>query len=114
MRTTISIITILSLCSISLFAQTSYVKQYSGSYNIGQDAVEAYALREDGTCTWVYGWISGGNVQSQKKYGTWAASEGYIKISIKGKTGVIVEEYILKSKRFTNKTDSSRYLIRNK
>ena len=104
------LILITLVVSINSFAQTNYVKKYSGAYNIGLDGVEAYALREDGTCVWIYGWMSNGKMQTQQKSGTWTAKDGYISISINGNTGIIVEEYVFKNGRFVNKEDPSRYL----
>jgi hypothetical protein len=99
--------------SITAFGQTNnFIKKYSGAYNIGRDAVEAYALKADGTCVWIYGWTGNGKLQTQKKYGTWTAREGYIRISINGNTGTIVEEYVMKNGRFVSKEDSSRYLVK--
>ncbi len=100
----------LILFSTAIFGQTTYLKKYSGAYNIGRDGVEAYALKEDGTCTWIYGWMSNGKLQTQQKNGTWTAREGYIKISINGNTGTIIEEYTLKNGQFVSKDDSNRYL----
>lgn len=101
------------MLSIQSFAQINYIKKYSAAYTIGSDTGEAYALKEDGTCKWIYGWMSNDKLKTQKKYGTWTAREGYIRISVSGNTGVIVEEYILKNGRFVNKEDSNRYLIKD-
>jgi hypothetical protein len=111
MRTFLLIVGI-SLSSTSVGQVTNFIKKYSGAYNIGRDAIEAYALKADGTCIWIYGWTSNGKLQTQKKYGKWTAREGYIRISINGNTGTIVEEYALKNGKFVNKEDSSRYLIK--
>ncbi len=99
--------------SIQSFAQINYIKKYSAAYSIGNETGEAYALKEDGTCTWIYGWMSSGKLKTQKKYGTWTAREGYIRVSVSGNTGIIVEEYILKNGRFVNKEDSNRYLVKD-
>jgi hypothetical protein len=109
----IPFVLVMLMCSTNTLGQTSsFTKKYSGAYNIGRNAVEAYALKQDGTCTWIYGWMSNGKLQTQKKYGSWTAREGYIRISIKGNTGIIVEEYLLKNGKFVNTEDSSRYLIK--
>ena len=98
--------------SIQSFAQVNYVKKYAGTYTIGQDTGETYALKEDGTCTWIYGWMSSDKLRTQKKHGKWTAREGYIRISVSGNTGIIVEEYVLKNNQFVNNEDSNRYLIK--
>ncbi|MEO7988763.1 MAG: hypothetical protein ABI663_04425 [Chryseolinea sp.] len=106
------VISIAIVLSIQSFAQVNYIKKYSAAYNIGQDTGEAYSLKENGTCTWIYEWKNNGKLKTQKKYGTWTAREGYLRISVSGNTGIIIEEYILKNGRFVNKEDSNRYLVK--
>jgi len=106
----------LLLLPISLLAQDQFLKRYSGSYSImvGSDGSEAYALAENGSAVWVYGWKdSSGKLQTQKKSGNWTAKEGYIKVTIQGNTGAIVQEYKLTNGRFVSVDDSRAYLKKN-
>lgn len=81
---------------------------------VGSDGSEAYALGEDGSAVWINGWKdSKGKLQTQKKYGNWTAREGYIKVTINGNTGKIVQEYKLKNDRFVSVDDSRAYLRKN-
>lgn len=105
---------LIATMSIDVLAQASYTVKYAGAYGISPDGAEAYALRADGSCVWIYGWKEGGQVKTQKKTGTWSAEEGYIRISIQGKTGIIVEEYLMKSGKFVNKAEPSRFLTLKK
>ena len=99
-------------------AQNSFLKKYSGAYNImvtgySGEAAEAYALTEDGGAIWVYGYKdSSGKVQTQQKRGTWTAREGEITIIINGNTGKITEIYRWRNNKFVNTEDSSRWLKR--
>ena len=88
---------------------SNYIKKYSGSYNIGQDAVELYVLKDDGTCTWTWTSSSG---DTQEKDGSWSAKEGYIRIAIDGSIGTVVEEYFLTDGKFVTKENSNRFLIK--
>jgi hypothetical protein len=77
------------------FIQENYLKKYAGAYNVmvGNDGSEAFALAANGSAVWIYGWKDSlGKLQTQKKYGEWTAKEGYIKITINGNTGKIVQE----------------------
>lgn len=107
---------VLITVSAFTFIQTDYTAKYSGAYNIvvtGQegDNAEAYALRSDGTATWVFGYKDrSGKLQTQKKDGKWEAKANYIKIIIQGNSGPIIEEYNFKNGKFVNSESSSRYL----
>jgi hypothetical protein len=94
-----------------------YVKKYAGGYTIevrgySGAVVEAYALRDDGTASWM--WIEpngiGGAREVEKKTGTWNATETTITTKINGKSGLIVETYTLKNGVFVNNLSSDRYL----
>ncbi len=94
-----------------------YLKKYAGGYTIevrgfSGAVVEAYALREDGTASWM--WIEpngmGGAREVEKKTGTWNATETTISTKINGKSGLIVEIYTLKNGVFVNNISSDRYL----
>lgn len=106
----------LSLCIVCVpfltEAQTDWIAKYSGAYGISPDGIEAYALRPDRTCSWIYGWKEGGQIKTKQKSGSWSAKEGYIRIAINGNTGVIVEEYYMRNGKFVNKDSSSRYLMK--
>ena len=81
---------------------------------IGNDGSEAYALGVNGSAVWVNGLKdASGKLQTQKKSGTWTAKEGYIKVTIQGNTGAIVQEYKLKNGRFVSVDDSRAYLKKN-
>jgi hypothetical protein len=111
-----TLLCILLVLPISLLAQDSFLKKYAGAYSImvGNDGSEAYALGENGSAVWVYGWKdSTGKLQTQKKYGSWTAGEGYIKVTINGNTGKILQEYKLKNGRFVSVDDSRTYLKKN-
>lgn len=97
------------LVSTPSVGQTNYLEKYSGAYVIApDDGSEAYALASNGKATWI--WKHGSGVD--KKYGTWIARSGFIKISINGKSGLIEEVYILKNGKFVNQDDRNRYLIK--
>jgi len=98
------------------FIQETYLKKYTGAYSVmvGNDGSEAFALAANGSAVWINGWKdSSGKPQTQKKYGEWTAKEGYIKITINGNTGKIVQEYRMKNGRFVNVDDSRMYLKKN-
>ncbi len=88
---------------------SNYITKYSGTYTIGQDAVETYALKDDGTCTWTW---TGSSGDSQEKDGTWSAKEGYIRIAISGSIGTVVEEYFLTNDQFVTRENSNRFLVK--
>jgi hypothetical protein len=110
-----SLLLIFLLFSNARHAQ-EYLQKYAGAYTIvvsgySGDASEAYALKPDGNAVWIYGWRDGhGKLQTQKKYGTWSTREGYLRISIAGNTGKIIEEYKMKNGRFVSTDSNDRYL----
>lgn len=95
-----------------------FLKKYSGSYTIeikgynSADDAEALALSPSGQCTWI--WLavkSNGTTETQKKYGHWSATEGFIHIVINGNTGELTEDYKLENGVFRN---GDRYLKETK
>jgi hypothetical protein len=118
MRFIIPILTLILFPNL-LFAQDSFVKKYSGAYTIvvqgysGNDS-EAYALKPDGTAVWIFGYKdSSGRLKTQKKFGNWAAKDGFISVTINGNTGKITQNYRLKNSRFVSTEDSKTYLKKN-
>ena len=94
-----------------------YVKKYAGGYTIEVrgitgSVVEAYALREDGTASWMRIEPNGmgGARETDKKNGTWDATETTITTKINGKSGLILETYTLKNGVFVNNLSRDRYL----
>lgn len=79
---------------------SKYVKLYAGGYTVeidnipGNDAAEAYALKDDGTATWMLIVNSGGQANvTSKKQGSWNADENRIEVSINGNSGLITETF---------------------
>ena len=75
-------------------------------------SAEAYALRKDGTASWM--WIVNNgfgeaSIQS-KKVGTWTAEDGRIIISIAGNSGMIIETWRLQNGIFYDIENRSRHL----
>jgi hypothetical protein len=115
---TLSTITLLIVAFLYICAEAgaqNYIQQYSGAYNIyyttrtGSD--EAYALKSNGTATWVYGWKDRyGKIQTKTKDGKWTAAKGSITVSINGNTGIITETYKLINGKFVSTEDRARYL----
>src|SRR5690606_28086522 len=97
-------------------AQNSFLKKYSGAYNVMVtgylgEAAEAYGLADDGGAVWVYGYKdASGKMQTRQKRGSWTAREGEITIIINGNTGKITEVYRWRNNKFVNTEDSSRWL----
>lgn len=95
-----------------------FLQKYAGGYTIevkgisSDDAVEAFALNQNGKATWMYikDDVNGNPKISSKKIGTWTAQEGKISVSVQGNTGVITEEYILNDEVFVSSFSSDRYL----
>lgn len=114
--TRIALTVLLLVLMLPCGAQNSFLKKYSGSYNImvtgySGETAEAYALAENGGAVWVYGYKdASGRVKTQQKNGSWTAREGEITITINGNTGKITEVYRLKGGKFVNSEDSSRWL----
>jgi hypothetical protein len=86
-----------------------YHEKYAGGYmidvkgNTSDSDAELYVLHKSGSAKWM--WItvqSGGQTKIvSEKMGTWDATGDKITISIKGNTGLIVEEYKLMGGKFT-------------
>ncbi len=102
--------------------ENTFMKAYSGGYTIeikGQvnsgDA-ELYLLAENGKAQWMYLKTIGRKEPEivTRKYGIWTASDSYLKISIDGTSGPIVEEYQMNAGTFYNKATPDRYLQRTK
>ena len=98
-------------------AVSQYVKKYAGGYTIEVKgfsglATEAYALRDDGTATWM--WIepnsTGGAKVVDKKTGSWEATATSITTKINGKSGIIIESYTVRNGIFVSNSSSDRYL----
>ena len=97
-----------------------YLATYSGGYTIevygdgDTGDVELYVLADNGTAQWMHLKTAGLKEPEimTRKYGTWEAKDSYIKISIDGNTGKLVEEYVMRSGIFYNKEASDRYLKR--
>lgn len=95
-----------------------YIFMYAGSYMVevegisSQNETEGYALKSDGTATWL--WIendgSNGAVVKSKKHGTWTAEKGKIVTSINGNSEEIVERWKENNGTFINEDSPSRYL----
>jgi hypothetical protein len=84
-----------------------FVEEYAGGYTVELDNVssgystEAYALKNDGTATWMYITMKGGNAEvTSKKQGTWVAQKDRIEITIRGNTGLCNTPQIL-DRRFS-------------
>lgn len=102
-------------------SSTSFVKEYAGGYTVeidnipSNDAAEAYALKDDGTATWMLIVNSGGQVEvASQKQGKWNAYENRIEVSIDGNSGLIKEYFERNSANeyFTNR-QTGRYLKPN-
>jgi hypothetical protein len=97
-----------------------YLSTYSGGYTIevygvgDTGYVELYVLADNGIAQWIDLKTAGRKEPEimTRKYGTWEAKDSYIKISIDGNTGKLVEEYVMRSGVFYNKESSDRYLKR--
>jgi len=95
-----------------------YITKYSGSYIVEVNGVpnsyetEGYALKDDGTATWL--WIesdgNNGAKVKQKKYGTWMGEKDKISISIQSQSGIIEEVYFDKNEGYINKDNPNRKL----
>jgi hypothetical protein len=96
----------------------TYLKSYSGGYTIEIEGLgntgeaELYVLADNGKAQWMYIATRAGKEPEiiSKKFGSWTATDSYIKISIDGNTGQLIEEYELKNGVFRNKETQSRYL----
>ena len=86
-----------------------YLEKYAGGYmievkgyNSNTDA-ELYVLHKSGSAKWMMIMIlsNGQTKVVSEKMGTWDASADKITISIKGNTGLLVEEYKLIGGKFT-------------
>ena len=103
--------------SSSTPVSNTWISKYAGGYTVevsgysGGD-IESYVLRNNGTATWL--WIvpdaSQGARTESKKSGSWTASEGSIRISIRGNTGMIKEDFKMRNGRFYSTSSSDRYL----
>jgi hypothetical protein len=98
----------------------TYLKIYSGGYTIEVDGlgttgdVELYVLADNGKAQWMY-LVTAGRKEPEimsRKYGSWTAQDSYIRISIDGNTGQLIEEYEMKDGVFYNKDTPNRYLKR--
>ena len=100
---------------------SEFVKEYAGGYTVELDgissdiAAEAYALKDDGTATWMLISNRGGEAKvTSRKQGTWNAYQNRIEITINGNTGLITEYFERNSSNqyFDNK-QTGRYLKPN-
>lgn len=98
----------------------TYLKIYSGGYTIEVDGlgitgdVELYVLADNGKAQWMY-LVTSGRKEPEimsRKYGSWSAKDSYVRISIDGNTGQLIEEYEMKDGVFRNKENQNRYLKR--
>ena len=97
-----------------------YLTSYAGGYTIevkglgNTGDVELYVLADNGKAQWML-LKTAGRAEPEimtRKYGTWTAKDSYMKISIDGSTGQLIEEYEMKGGVFYNKESSDRYLKR--
>lgn len=86
-----------------------YITQYEGGYMVevrgisNQTDAELYVLHDSGAAKWM--WIKVQNGQTQilsEKWGSWTAAINSIKITIKGNTGDLVEQFNLVNGKFVN------------
>jgi len=100
---------------------STYLSKYAGGYTVKvpnvstDDEVELYLLHKNSKAKWM--WIvndgyGNANIKSEKT-GTWTAELNKIIINIRGNTGTIKEEFIMKNGQFHD-TFTNRYLERTK
>jgi len=98
-----------------------FIEQWAGYYTIevkgfSGKAKEKYALRSDGTATWV--WTEpddkGEDKELSRKYGSWTATAKTITTSIRGNTGTLETVYVYNYVVFEEKGNTNRYLKRYK
>lgn len=86
--------------------------KFSGTYVIelkgykGSDS-ELFTLNPNGTSIWE--WRTGGSKRDQK-FGTWEATDKSITITTNGRSGPIVDTFVLKNGRLVHPETSDRYL----
>ena len=94
-----------------------YLSKYAGEYIIKvlgifvPNIAEVYILHENGNAKWM--WLEddgpGGVKKVSEKTGTWTAEKNKISINIRGNTGMIKEEFIMKRGIFKAAT-TKKYL----
>ena len=107
-----------SLQTTHIEAYNPHLKKFASGYTIevkgikSKSEVEAYALTENGEAKWLFIENDGHGeaVLTQKKTGTWTATEDKITIRIQGQSGLITEEYVLQNGIFVNALNNDRYL----
>jgi hypothetical protein len=94
-----------------------YTEKYAGGYTIvvkgnSGESTEAYDLRDNGRAIWM--WTEpdgrGGVKVGQKDKGTWSATDTTITIKMRGRMGLVVEEYVLQNGVLVNSQLNDRYL----
>jgi len=104
----------------SEISTSPYLATYAGGYTIEVKGLgntgdaELYILADNGKAQWMHLKTQGRKEPEimTRKYGTWSADDFYLKITIDGNSGPIVEEYEMKAGVFYNKTEPYRYLKR--
>jgi hypothetical protein len=103
--------------SIPAAAADQYTEKYAGSYTIEVrgypgESTEAYDLRDNGRAIWM--WIEpdghGGVKVGQKDKGKWSATDSTITIKMKGRMGLVEEEYVLHNGVLVSTQLGDRYL----
>jgi hypothetical protein len=103
--------------SIPAVAVDQYAEKYVGRYTIEVrgypgESTEAYDLRVDGRAIWI--WTEpdghGGVKVGQKDKGTWSATDSTITIKMKGRMGLVEEEYVLHNGVLVSTQLGDRYL----
>ena len=103
--------------SIPAAAVDQYTEKYAGRYTIEVrgypgESTEAYDLRDDGRALWM--WTEpdghGGVKVGQKDKGIWSATDSTITIKMKGRMGLVEEEYVLHHGVLVSTQLGDRYL----
>src|SRR6478609_11657739 len=93
-----------------------FLTTYSGGYTIEVEGlrntrdIELYVLADNGKAQWMHLKTQGRKEPEimTRKYGTWTATESYLKVTIDGNTGPLIEEYEMKAGIFYNKETPKR------
>jgi hypothetical protein len=103
--------------SIPAEEENLYTEKYAGSYTIEVRgypgaSTETYELRDDGRAIWIWTGPDGhGGVKvGQKDRGTWSATDSTITIKMKGRMGLVEEEYVLHNGVLVSTQLGDRYL----